>query len=156
MSAESNFEAEIAATVTAWDRAGKELVPAFITHEIVTKHEAGLARTNEHTEFFKHYAYKGHRKDVGAYIAKVFGDTDDDEQKKLELLLPGFEHIQRRYIIKRSGEDVAVHPNDMSDEEISAREQLLRRRGKRCIAHADELRRFKAIRKAARAEAKLA
>lgn len=148
MSGQNPFDLEIAATVAEWDKAGKELVPAFITHEIITKHEPGLARTNEHTEFFKYYAYKGHRKDVGAYIAKVFGDTDDDEQKKLELVLPGFEHIQRRYVVKRNGEDVAVHPNDLSDPEIDAREQLLRRRGRTCFAHADELKRFKALRRA--------
>lgn len=146
MGTESKFELEIATTVAEWDKAGKELVPAFITHEIITKHEAGLARQNEHTDFFKHYAYLGHRKDVGTYIAKVYGDTDD-ERKKLELVLPGFEHIQRRYVIKRNGEDVAVHPNDMTDEEIDAREQLLRRRGRACFAHADELKRFKSLRK---------
>jgi hypothetical protein len=139
------FDLEIAEHVQAWDDAGKELVPAFITHEIITKHEPGLARTNEHTEFFKHYAYKGHRKDVGAYIAKVYGDTED-ERKQLELVLPGFEHIQRRYVIKRNGEDVAVHPNDMDDQEIDARVRLLKRRGRACLAHADELERFKLIR----------
>ena len=107
MSSESAFELEIATVVAAWDAAGKELVPAFITHEIVTKHEPGLARPNEHTDFFKHYTYKGHRKDVGAYIAKVYGD-DDEERKKMELLLPGFEHLQRRYVVKRGEEEVAV------------------------------------------------
>lgn len=152
MSSESKFELEIATTVAQWDKAGKELVPAFITHEIITKHEAGLARTNEHTEFFRHFAYQGLRKDVGAYISKVFGDTDD-ERKQLEMVLPGFEHIQRRYVIKRKGEDVAVHPNDMTDDEIDAREQLLRRRGRACFAHADELSRFKALRKAKPAKA---
>jgi hypothetical protein len=114
------FEIEIAAHVAAWDRAGKELVPAFITHEIITKHEPGLARTNEHTEFFKHYAYKGHRKDVGSYIAKMYGD-DDDKQKTLDQFLPGFEHVQRRYVIKRGSEDVAVLVEQMTDENRCAR-----------------------------------
>jgi hypothetical protein len=141
----SAFDLEIAEVVAAWDAAGKELVPQFITHEIIQKHEPGLARTNEHTEFFKHYAYKGHRKDVGAYIAKVYGDADDDEQKRLQSVLPGFEHIQRRYIVKRNGEDVAVHPADMTKVERVARIQLLRRRGRTCFAHADELERFDAL-----------
>jgi hypothetical protein len=139
---ENAFELEIAAVVTAWDAAGKELVPAFITHEIITKHEPGLARQNAHTDFFKHYAYKGHRKDVGAYIAKAFGDNDADEKKKMELVLPGFEHVQRRYIVTRNGEDVAVQTTDMTKAERVARVQLLRRRGKTCLAHADELERF--------------
>lgn len=143
--ADNKFEIEIAAHVAAWDRAGKELVPAFITHEIITKHEPGLARTNEHTEFFKHYTYKGHRKDVGSYIAKMYGD-DDDKQKTLDQFLPGFEHVQRRYVIKRGSEDVAVLVEQMTDDEIDARVQLLKRRGRACLAHADELARFKAIR----------
>jgi hypothetical protein len=145
MGDDNKFELEIAEHVATWDRDGKELVPAFITHEIITKHEPGLARTNEHTEFFKHYAYKGHRKDVGAYIAKVYGDTED-ERRQLELVLPGFEHIQRRYVVRRNGEDVAVHPKDLSDPEIDARVRLLKRRGKACLAHANELARFKTIR----------
>jgi len=147
MSAEKKFDLEIATTVAAWDVAGKELVPAFITHEIITRHEPGLARQNEHTDFFKHYAYKGHRKDVGSYIAKAFGD-DDEKQKTLDSFLPGFEHVQRRYVIKRGAEDVAVLVEAMTDAEIDARVQLLKRRGRACLAHADELARFKVLRAA--------
>lgn len=36
------FELEIATKVAEWDKAGKDLVPAFITHEIITAHEGGF------------------------------------------------------------------------------------------------------------------
>jgi hypothetical protein len=147
----ADFDLEIAAHVAAWDAAGKELVPAFITHEIITKHEPGLARQNDHTDFFKHYAYKGHRKDVGSYIAKVYGDNDGGS-KGAESFLPGFEHVQRHYVLKRGGEDVAVPVELMTDIEIDARVQLLKRRGRACLAHADELDRFKLLRAAPAAD----
>jgi len=148
MSAQEVFELEIAATIEAWRTAGKVLVPQFITHEIITKHEPGLARTNEHTEFFKHYAYKGHRKDVGAYIAKVLTDEEDSEKHVKSLLLPGFDFVQTHYVIKRGGGDVGVPVDQMTDEECHARAEMIRRRGTACLAHADELDRYVLLRKA--------
>lgn len=146
MSSENAFEMEIAAKVAELDAAGKDLVPAFITHEIITAHDAGLARQNEHTDFFKHYAYKGHRQDVGAYIAKVYGDRPSDQEPDSQHVLHGFEFVQTHYVIERDGSKVAVRVEHMTDIEIDARVRLLQRRGKACIAHADELARFKNLR----------
>jgi len=101
-----------------------------------------LARQNEHTDFFKHYAYKGHRKDVGSYIAKVYGGDDEDDSDG-QHILEGFEYVQTHYVIERDGSKIGVRVENMSDDEIDARVQLLERRGAACIAHADDLKRFK-------------
>lgn len=143
--ADNKFEVEIATIVQKWIDEGREIVPAFVTQEIIKSHEHGLARNNEHTEFWKHYAYKGHRKDVGSYIAKNFGD-DESEEKEHQHVLPGFEHVQRHYVINRGGGPVMVPVGQMTDAEIRARVQLLRRRGAGCMAHADELERFMNLR----------
>lgn len=144
------FEQEIAAKVAEYESAGKEIVPQFITHEIIQSHEAGLARQNDHTDFFRHFTYKGHRKEVGSYIAKRFGDNEDGgEGEQRQPVLPGFEYVQRHYIVKRGDESVAVAVDMLTDDEIDARVQLLRKRGAACQAHADELSRFKHIRGAA-------
>lgn len=145
MSMDLRFDVEIAAVVSAWAAAGRELTPAFITHEIVTAHEQrGLARECDDTLFFKHYTYKAVRKDVGAYIAKVYGGDSDVEPKTPPL--PGFDHIQQYYVIKRGKEDVAVPVAQMTDDEIDARIQFLKRRAGACLAHADELHRYKTLR----------
>lgn len=142
------FAREIALTVHKWRDANRVLVPQFITHEIITLREAsGLARTNENTEFFKYYAYKGHRQDVGSYISKEFPDADDKKPDKKQYVMDGFEYVQRYYIVKRDGDDVAVPVDAMTDVEIDARTQLLRRRGQTCLAHADELARYKELRR---------
>lgn len=147
MSTDTRFEVEIASAVAAWAAAGKELTPAFITHEIVTQHEArGLARECDDTTFFKHYTYKALRKDVGTYIAKAYGDDQNDKRSK-DTFLPGFEFVQQYYVIRRGADDIAVPVGQMSDEEIDAKIMFIERRGRACLAHADELRRYKKLRK---------
>lgn len=142
------FEQEIAAKVAEYEAAGKEIVPQFITHEIIQSHEAGLARQNDHTDFFRHFAYKGHRKDVGSYIAKKYGD-DRSSGEERQPVLPGFEHLQRHYIVPRGGEKVVVAIELLTDEEIDAKVEFLRKRSASDVAHADEFVRFKHIRGAA-------
>jgi hypothetical protein len=139
------FETEIAVVVAQWDKAGRDLVPSFITNELVQSHKHGLARANEHTPFFEHYTYKGLRQHVGAFISKNYGDDDRDE-KIDQQVLPGFDFVQRRYVITRGDEKVAVLVECMTDDELDAHVQFLRRRGQACMSHADELARFKHLR----------
>jgi hypothetical protein len=134
----SRFELEISAKVSEWDKAGKDLVPSFITSEIVKSHErGGLARANEDTEFFLHYTYKAARKDVGSFITKNY-----EEANTPEATFAGFDYVQRRYVVRRGGEDVGVEVHMLTKEERVAQVQFLRRRGRACLAHADELERF--------------
>lgn len=142
------FDQEVANKIAQWAAAGRDIVPSFITHEIVQSHVGGLARQNEHTLFWEHHTYKSLREDVGRYITKAYGK--EDEEKKA-VLLPGFEYVQQFYIVRRGDEDVAVAPAAMSDEEIDAKVQLLRRRGTACFAHADEFDRYKKMRGSSKA-----
>lgn len=139
------FDEEIAILVAKWDDAGRELVPSFITKALIDSHIGGLARANVHTPFFEHYTYKGVRQDVGRYLSKRYGDNDKPEEK--QHALPGFEHLQRHYIIKRGDEEVPVYFEQITDEEFRAKAKMLRRRGAACFAHADEIERFIDLRK---------
>lgn len=138
------YAREIRQTVEAWDKSGKHLVPTFITHEIVKRHVAGLARANEHTPFYEHFAHKGCRSEVGRYISKTYGDEAADAKKPDTFF--GYEYIQRHYVITRDGEDIAVPIDDLTDAEIEARVEMLRKRGLACLAHADELERYRSLR----------
>lgn len=135
------FEGEIAALVSAWVDTGKDLVPAFITKALVDRHIGGLARANEHTPFFEHYTYKGVRQHVGTYISNLYDDKDAEDDQ-VQRTLPGFEFLQRRYIVKRGHDEIAVAVEHMTSAERQAKAQMLRRRGKACYAHADEMDRF--------------
>jgi hypothetical protein len=142
------FEREIAEAVDRWASEGKRLTPQFITHEIIQLHEDGLARQNEHVDFLRHYTFKGLRQCVGQYISKKFGESRVDRES-MATKLPGFEYIQTHYIVGSGDEEEAVPVEAMTDEDIEARVNLLRKRGKACFAHADELERFKLMRKRA-------
>jgi hypothetical protein len=139
------FEIEIAKRVSEWDKDGKDLVPSFITAAIVQSHEQdGLVRENDHTLFFLHYTYKAVRQDVGAYILKHFS-IDSKKPEQVEITLHGFEYVQRRYIVKRDGQDIAIAPNLLTEKERAALLQRLRKSGKSILAHADEVERYFAM-----------
>ena len=142
------YDAEIAATVTKWDKAGKALHPTWISHAICKKHKAGLVSGSKHALFWEHCTYKQCRQDTSRFITKHYGDNSGaDDREDRQPVFPGFEHVQRRYVVKRDGDEVAVLAEDLTDDEIDARALLLRRRGKSCEAHAKELIRFKSWRR---------
>lgn len=127
----------IARKVAEWDEAGKVLHPAWITTEIVNDYDDCFAR-GDRPEYARRHMFKSVRKDVGQFITKNFGkEAEVDGQH----VLPGCEFVQRRYVVDRNGDDVAVLIEDMTEEEAEAKAQELEKRGRSCIAHADELRR---------------
>lgn len=147
MSNPERFANEIAAKVAAWDAAGKELHPQWITHEICEAHKEGIAKAGDDADFYRHFAYKACRKDVGAFITKNYGDELKESAAEREPPFPNFPRIQRRYVVNRNGDDVAVLAIDMTDDELDAKELFLTRRSAADIEHADEIRRFKHWRK---------
>ena len=65
-------------------------------------------------------------------------NTGDDDQMNL----PGYEHLQKRYIVEREGERVAVPIRQMTTEEFMTKIDEHRKMGAGHYAHADELERF--------------
>lgn len=145
MSAHKKYEAIIAAKVSEWDGAGKDLNPTWITHEICQMYEAALVAGDDGSDFWRHFTYKACRQETGRFIAKHYGDESDGPEAEQQCF-PGFDFVQRRYIVERNGDEVAVLTETMTDDELDAKERELRRRGQSCLAHADELARFKHLR----------
>lgn len=136
----AKFDELIAAKVAAWDAAKRVLHPQWITHEICAEHADALAE-DDGAEFWRHFAYLGCRKLVGRYIAKHFGDDVDAADR--QPVFPGFSHVQRRYVVVRGGDEVAVLAEHLTDEEIDAKADSLEKDAQSRREHADELRRFK-------------
>ena len=136
----AKFDELIAAKVTAWDAANRNLEPRWITHEICNEHAAALD-DGEDAEFWRHFAYLGCRKLVGRYISKHFGV--DASLADRQPAFPGFTHVQRRYVVVRDDEQVAVLAERMTDEEIDAKADAFTSAGRTFTEHGDELRRFK-------------
>jgi hypothetical protein len=66
-----------------------------------------------------------------------------------QLRLPGFDYLQRGYLVERGGEDCVVPILQMARAECELRRDGLRKMARGCDAHADEWDRFIAERFAA-------
>lgn len=77
---------------------------------------------------------------------KVNGDNSEESA---QLVMPGFEFLQKHYVVHRDKEQCIVRIDLLTDEEIESKAQEREAMGRACFAHADELRRYRDLRKAA-------
>lgn len=71
---------------------------------------------------------------IGLYAPKPAVLTD------AQIIMPGFEHVQRAYTVEREGEVVLVPVQLLTDAEIQGRASELMAMARGCVAHAKELR----------------
>ena len=119
---------------------GSEWRAAWVAKEICDDHAEGLTDHDDST-FWLHCGYSDCRREVTRCINRRAGDTPKDGDPA-QIVLPGYEHLHRYYVIERDGEDVGVSVNEMTFEEFEAKRSLFRAMGRAMFAHADELGRF--------------
>ena len=117
-----------------------------IAHAICNNHSDALA-PGEEADFWRHAGYRHTRETVRKIINQRAGDRPDQDDGQLKL--PGYDHLHAYYIVSRNGEDVGIPVYDMTDEEIEAKAQTYRSMAAACYAHADELDRFRTLRRQA-------
>jgi hypothetical protein len=122
--------------------------PTFVTQAICTQHLEGLAE-GEHKDFWLHCGYEKTRAAVTRRINRRAADIIEDSLEA-QPLLPGYDHLHAYYLVRRGGDDIAVHVDDMTDDEIDQKIARIRKMGQTCFAHAKEFGRFKRERAAAR------
>jgi hypothetical protein len=89
---------------------------------------------------------------VSEVIKKVVGKYDSKPARaETEVLLPGFEHLQRAYTIKRDGVHLLVPVDQLRPEELLTRAAEYDDMAKGCRAHARELREYVSAREQASA-----
>ena len=81
---------------------------------------------------------------VRIHVEKAFNRIKKQESEPdAQGNLPGFEHVQQRYIVENdAGGRTAINVNAMTPEQLSAKCNQLRSMGKGLLAHADELERY--------------
>lgn len=122
---------------------GSVLHPRFIAHSVVSDHPDV---NGEDADFYKVVSYEKLRDEVRQQINRMKVKTDDEQDSQQQLLMPGFDYLQRRYFVPRDGETCIVKIEEMSDEEIEAKAKEREAMGRACFAHADELRRYRELR----------
>lgn len=147
---EGTLKVEITVVLDRLESQGKAMLAPWITHSICNKHKDGLAQ-NDDAEFWEFGGYKTCRSMVTRTINQRAGDNPIGEQK--QALLPGFEHLQSFYVVDRKGDEVGIPVDLMTDEEIDDKAEMYRKMAGACIGHADELIRYKHLRRSQSAAA---
>lgn len=83
------------------------------------------------------------RKRLNRYKAEPSVKADE------QIVLEGFERLQKHYLIDEDGTQVAVNINVMSDAQLASKALELRAMGEGCFQHADEIERYRAQRRQA-------
>lgn len=87
---------------------------------------------------------------VQVRVERYFRDIKENETAEkpdAQLTLPGYERLQRRYLVERGAEQVAVSPWQMTEAEIDSKAEQLRSFARGMFDHANELLRFKEARR---------
>lgn len=124
---------------------GSVLHPQFIAHSVASDHPDV---DGADADFYKCCSFAKLRDEVRQQINRMKVKTEQEDGSE-QLVMPGFEHLQQRYFVDRDGENCIVKINEMSDDEIEAKAQEREAMGRACYAHADELRRYRELRKSA-------
>lgn len=118
---------------------GPVLHPDWISQAIFADHPN---IKGQDADFYKCCAWTTVRREVRQQINQAESDP-----KKRQLSLEGFEHLQDYYVITRDKEQVAVRVDELTDTEIESKATEYDSMDRACLAHADELRRYKDLRR---------
>lgn len=138
----SDLQREIGAKIE-WlrDNNGPTLHPDWITQAVMTDHPDV---TGADADFYTCCSRVSIRKEVREQINKI--DMPESKSNK-QLSLDGFEHLQQYYVVKRDQEQVAVRIDSLTDTEIEVKATEYEHMGLSLLSHADELRRYKDLRR---------
>lgn len=117
----------------------RRLHPDWITQSVIDSHPD---IEGDDSDFYRCVSRAGIRDQVrqrlNRYKAKPEVEVDP------QLVLEGFERLQKRYLITEDGEQVAIRIQDLSSIQRRAKASELRAMGAGCYQHADELDRYDA------------
>lgn len=116
---------------------GKELQKAWLVNAVIQDH-ADI--NGEDADFALCCSRSAVKSRVESYFRKIKENENDptDEQ----MIFPGFRRLQKRYIVDRNTELVAISILDMTDDEIRNKAEEHRKMGAGHYEHADELIQF--------------
>lgn len=81
-------------------------------------------------------------KHVSEIVKECIGKYKPKAQTDAQLVLDGFEHLQKSYPVERKGVRLLVPVHMLTDDELEARAIEYMEMSKGCIAHAKEIRAF--------------
>lgn len=81
-------------------------------------------------------------------VSALIGKFKPSSEVSRQLILPGFDYLQKAYLLTREGKNLLVPVDQCSDHEMLARAKEYDEMAKGCSAHAREIREYVAARQA--------
>ena len=134
----SDLKQEIEQTIHAMESQSR-LHPEWITQAVMSKHSDV---DGDDCDFYQCCARAEVRTQVRKRLSKYKADTDMAVDR--QIVLEGFERLQKRYLVSENGEQVAIRIQDMTDAQLQAKADEYRAMGAGCFQHADEIDRYRA------------
>lgn len=131
---------EITTLIEARIGGGEPVAATWVTQEIVGLHPDVRG---EDAPWYRSRAYDDVRAAVRHVVRSYKPAVEGTDE---QLLLPGFERLQKAYLVSRDGDQIVVPTNQLTDEEVDAKVGELRRMAEGCHLHADELIRYRKTR----------
>lgn len=142
-----DLTAEIHAKLDELAERGETWNAQWVAHAICSEHSEVIVDDDDHCFFWQHCGYSATRTAVRTAINSRAGDKKEGGEPQLRL--PGYEHLQSYYVVRRNGEDIGVPVTQLTDEELEGKADLYRTMAQSCYGHADELDRFRRLRSVA-------
>lgn len=116
---------------------GKSIAASWVVQAIVKSHpDVSGADAN----WYILCGYE-HARDSVRQVLRRYKPSEEGPQE--QVVLPGFERLQKAYLVDRGNEQTIVPVQDLTDAEIEAKEIELEIMGRGCYQHRDELKRYR-------------
>lgn len=139
----SDLLAEIRRCIDTKIEAGQPVPAGWVATEVAAAHANIIGPDAE----FHFYCTRNHVRDQVTKALKHY-KCELTKEADPQLVLPGYERLQRAYSILRDGEDVIVPIDALTDEKVELKAAELEAMAAGALKHADELRRYRRKRKA--------
>jgi hypothetical protein len=133
---------EVKALVEAEIDSGKTIRPAWLTQAIVATHD----RIEGADRDWHRVCSFGFVRSTVRQVVRLY--KPEAEPTDPQIVMPGFESLQKAYLITREKERVIVPIQQLTDIEIERKIAELEAMAEGCRAHARELRRYRSERAA--------
>lgn len=122
---------------------GKAVSAARVAHDLIEQHAASIDGGGK--GWFLRRAYNDVRQAV-RLAARRYAPDGNETAPQLAFSLPGFNRLQKAYLIKRDGEEHFVPIEQLTTAEIATKVAELRLMAVGCSKHAAELARYSDLR----------
>ncbi len=134
---QTDLRAEVEELIHSGIDAGQPMQADWITHAVVERHPDLHGGDKD---FYVTCAFGHVRNTVRQCLREWKGDGPNTPE---QLKLPGYEHLQKAYLVDRENEQVIVPLPECTNGELMEKIGEYRRMADGCIKHADELERYR-------------